>query len=476
MADATLASVVRRLEAATLRLEDIVRSKGISSSADSTAATAGSTLSGSSAASNSPAVAAFQSDIIDGPLKTFLDLANGVGGVVAEQAGHVKAALLAQKQLIELAASSKKPAQTDLPKLVGPTQTEIMAIIGIKDKLPRSSPLFNHLSAVAEGIPALGWVVVEPAPVPYIAEMKDSAQFYSNRVIKEYKEKDKSHVDLMNAFVAVLTELGVYVKKFHTTGLSWNPRGGDASSFTPSAAPAASTPAPAAASAAAPPKPAGLFSAINQEGLTSALRKVDKSEMTHKNPELRGSSIVPAADKPAPVAAAPKFGAAAPKAPPKLALEGKKWVVENYTNHGEIVAIKDAEISHAVYIYGCTNSTIQIHGKVTAITIDNCKKTGVIVESAVSTVDLVNCKSSQLQITGVVPTVVVDKTDGLQVYVSKASLDANIEILTAKSSEVNVLLEGAGEDGGYAERAVAEQMKTVVQGGKLVTTIVEHKG
>lgn len=29
----------------------------------------------------------------------------------------------------------------------------------------------------------------EPTPVPMIRDMKEAAQFYSNRVIKEYKEK-----------------------------------------------------------------------------------------------------------------------------------------------------------------------------------------------------------------------------------------------------------------------------------------------
>jgi adenylyl cyclase-associated protein len=51
------------------------------------------------------------------------------------------------------------------------------------------------------------------------------------------------------------------------------------------------------------------------------------------------------------------------------------------------------------------------------------------------------------------------------------------EVLTAKSSEVNVLVEGAGEDGGFAERAVPEQIKSVVGAdGSVVSCIVEHKG
>ena len=35
--------------------------------------------------------------------------------------------------------------------------------------------------------PGLSWVVVEPAPSPYVKEMLNAAVFYSNRVLKEFK-------------------------------------------------------------------------------------------------------------------------------------------------------------------------------------------------------------------------------------------------------------------------------------------------
>ena len=43
----------------------------------------------------------------------------------------------------------------------------------------------------------------------------------------------------------------------------------------------------------ATPKAANLLGELSKG--TSGLRKVDKSEMTHKNPELRATSVVPAA-------------------------------------------------------------------------------------------------------------------------------------------------------------------------------------
>jgi adenylyl cyclase-associated protein len=45
---------------------------------------------------------------------------------------------------------------TTFMKLLEPIQKALAGVIELKDA-NRSSPYFNHLSAVAEGIPALGW-------------------------------------------------------------------------------------------------------------------------------------------------------------------------------------------------------------------------------------------------------------------------------------------------------------------------------
>ena len=52
----------------------------------------------------------------------------------------------------------------------------------------RASPYFNHLSAIAEGIVALGWFF-EPKPADFVNEMIGGIQYYGNKVLKEYKEK-----------------------------------------------------------------------------------------------------------------------------------------------------------------------------------------------------------------------------------------------------------------------------------------------
>ena len=54
---------------------------------------------------------------------------------------------------------------------------------------------------------------------------------------------------------------------------------------------------------------------------------------THKNPALRGSSVVKVGDVKPAAKATPKYGAAAAtKKPPKLELQNKKWIVVRLSN------------------------------------------------------------------------------------------------------------------------------------------------
>ncbi|KAJ3271248.1 F-actin-capping protein subunit alpha [Terramyces sp. JEL0728] len=467
--ESRLASLIERLEATAARL-DVIANGG--------KAGAPPTGNASAAAASSPAVSALDA-IITGSLQSFAAQSKPIGELVEKQVTEVLHAFAAVRKIVAIAAVSKKPDDKTLQEIIAPLQKGIMAITEIKDK-NRPSPLFFHLSAIADGIPALGWVVVAPTPAPYIGEMKDAAQFYANRVIKDNKDKHPTHVEWVNSYLGVLVELQAYVKQWHTTGLAWNPKGGDAKSANIGGAAAAQSggappppPAPTAAqlesfstpSKPAAPNPADLLGELSRG--TTGLRKVDKSEMTHKNPELRATSIVKAVEKP--VTSAVK-GNSAPKGPPKLALEGNKWVVENYNGNNEIV-IDQTEIRHTVYIYNCQNSTIKVLGKVNAISIDNCKKVGLLAENIVATLDAVNCQRLQIQITGKCPTTVVDKTDGLQLYLSKECLD--IEILSAKSSEMNILI--PSENGEFTEKPVSEQFKTVIKNGELESEAVKHK-
>jgi hypothetical protein len=98
-------------------------------------------------------------DIISGSLAQFLELSKKIGDDVASQAEFVKKAFDAQLKYVTMASQSAAPSQSDLPNLLQPTSEQINAVQTFREK-HRTSKLFNHLSAISESIPALGWVCV----------------------------------------------------------------------------------------------------------------------------------------------------------------------------------------------------------------------------------------------------------------------------------------------------------------------------
>lgn len=52
--------------------------------------------------------------------------------------------------------------------------------------------------------------------------MNDAGQFYTNRVLKDWKDKDATHVEWARSWIQTLTELQKYIKQYHTTGLVWS--------------------------------------------------------------------------------------------------------------------------------------------------------------------------------------------------------------------------------------------------------------
>lgn len=107
-----------------------------------------------------------------------------------------------------------------------------------------------------------------------------------------------------------------------------------------------------------------------------------------------------------------------------------------------------------------------------SITIDSCHRVGLLFDDVLAMVEFINSTSSQMQVIGKCPTVSIDKSDAIQVYLSRASIDA--EIVTSKSSAMNVLVPNENGDE-YTEYPVPEQYKTLfnAKSKKLVTTPTE---
>jgi len=153
------------------------------------------------------------------------------------------------------------------------------------------------------------------------------------------------------------------VKAHHTTGTAWNPAGG--TQYSAASGPPPPPPAPKGGPPGPPPPPppagffkeaaaaaapgggggggaAALFAELNALGAAGAatanLKKVQREQMTHKNPALRASSVVP--DKARPAAAGAPAGARAPaaKKPPSTTQNGNKWFIENHVDNRALEA------------------------------------------------------------------------------------------------------------------------------------------
>ena len=249
-----------------------------------------------------------------------------------------------------------------------------------------------------------------------------------------------------------------------------------------------------------------VFEQLNKgESVTAGLKKVDKSQMTHKNPSLRASSSVPDSArssttaisrnrspgpeiKPKPPSMRQNSSTsqqkvstpADPKKEPKKELDGNKWLIQNYSSPSSPVEL-DVTLTQSVLITNCTATTIILHGKANAVSIDNSPKSQILVETLVSSVDVIKCPGFAIQITGTLPTIMLDQVDGGSVFLGRESLGT--EVFTSKCSSVNVVLpppeeneNGNGEEGDSVECPLPEQIRTVVREGKCVSEIVEHAG
>ena len=186
------------------------------------------------------------------------------------------------------------------------------------------------------------------------------------------------HVEWVKAWIENLALLQLYVKEHHTTGLVWNPKGmnaleaakSDLSALPSAAAPTSGgppppPPPPPPAAILAPAQPdakSALLESLNKgEDVTKGLRKVEDSEKTHKNPELRTSSKVSSTPAAKPVSG----GSTQSEKPPVMELDGKKWNIE-YVNGNTGAVVETSGNSQSVYIYRCNGSTFQIKVKLNA--------------------------------------------------------------------------------------------------------------
>ncbi|KAF9452284.1 adenylyl cyclase-associated protein [Macrolepiota fuliginosa MF-IS2] len=494
-----IATIMKRLEAATSRLEDIADNQlklnpptAVATSARSSTAAAPSAPppppppppappAATPSVAVTPSVAAFDENVVAGKIKPWVALSASLNiPLINEIATLVSREYEELRNFLVIAGACQKPDQKTLEDMLLPIQKSIEAFNKSKDSNRRERESFGHLQFASEAAVAVGWVVND-RPAQFVKDVKESSEYYGNRVMKDFKEKDPRHVEWCRGLNGILDAVRDHAEEFYKLGLIWNTSGPTVEQFRsvpPTPPPAPPPPSAVAGTPVAGGGVAAVFAELNRgEEVTRGLRKVDKSEMTHKNPSLRAGSVVPA-PSPGTTNKKPvrptKPASLAGKKPPKFLLDGSKWMIENQEN-GAVIKVEETSLNQSVNIFNCNNATVVIEGKVNAVNLVRSTKTSVLVNSVVSSISVTASPSFAVQVTGTIPMIQVDNTDSGQIYLSKESLAA--EITTAKCSAINVSLPvEEEEDGVFSEHPIPEMLKIVVKDGKLVTAVVEHIG
>lgn len=72
-------------------------------------------------------------------------------------------------------------------------------------------------------------------PAQHVQEAWQSAEFWANKILMEYRNKDPAHVAWVKALQSLLMKVKAYVGQHHPAGPAWNPAGKSLSTFSPAA-------------------------------------------------------------------------------------------------------------------------------------------------------------------------------------------------------------------------------------------------
>lgn len=210
-----LSAAIGKLEASLDRIEG-----QLAGGASAGAAAAPGGGGGGGAADETPSVRGWDSEV-QPLLAEFYALSEKVGGVVHDQAQAAKETFDSFRTVLADTATQAKPddVMAKLGELLGPVGAKLAAAQEFTSAHARSDQI-NHLKAVAEGVASLSWVF-EALPAPFIDNARASSEFWSNKILREFKGKDALHVDWVGAFNNMLKAMAAYAKRVHTQGLTW---------------------------------------------------------------------------------------------------------------------------------------------------------------------------------------------------------------------------------------------------------------
>ena len=71
-------------------------------------------------------------------------------------------------------------------------------------------------------------------PAQHIDEAWQSAEFYANKILTEFRNKEPKHVTWVKQLKELLMKMKLHAQTYHKAGAAWNSQGGPISNFTSS--------------------------------------------------------------------------------------------------------------------------------------------------------------------------------------------------------------------------------------------------
>ncbi|KAA8531385.1 hypothetical protein F0562_006119 [Nyssa sinensis] len=149
--------------------------------------------SGGDAGALDPSIVAFD-DLMAQFVGRVSSAAEKIGGPVLDVTKVVAEAFSVQKELLIKVKQIQKPEVAGRTEFLKPLNEVITKATALTEG--RRSDFFNHLKTAADSLTALAWIAYTgkdcgmSMPIAHVEESWQTAEFYGNKILVEYKTKD----------------------------------------------------------------------------------------------------------------------------------------------------------------------------------------------------------------------------------------------------------------------------------------------
>ncbi|MEW5318136.1 MAG: hypothetical protein WDW38_009382 [Sanguina aurantia] len=144
---------------------------------------------------------------------------------VQEATAQLQAAFQALRRILEVACVFQDPGPEGCARMVAPILRCLESVAALS--AVRRTPAVNHCRAISECMNALLWVAYRghscglALPRQHIADSWQGAEFFTNKILMEFKGKEEAQVGYVKALKELMKGLEDFVGRQYPKGLVW---------------------------------------------------------------------------------------------------------------------------------------------------------------------------------------------------------------------------------------------------------------